>query len=177
MSGFRKAQPDTWKPVVGWEGIYEVGASGFIRRIKPGHCTHVGRILKPYSDKYGYLKTSLREPGRFQAVMVHQVVAAAFIGPKPTGLTVNHKNADQQDNRADNLEYLTSGDNSRHAASLGRRRGTSNANSKLSEADILSIRDLYKHGKTQVQIAALFSISQVQVSNIVRCKRGGWQHI
>ena len=52
--------------------------------------------------------------------MVHSLVALAFIGPRPEGMEVNHKDCDKQNNALNNLEYVTHGENQRHAAQMGR---------------------------------------------------------
>lgn len=52
-------------------------------------------------------------------MLVHRVVATAFV-PNPLGLReVNHINGDKTDNRAENLEWVTSKANHTHAVSIG----------------------------------------------------------
>lgn len=55
-------------------------------------------------------------------VLVHLIVAAAYLGERPEGMTVNHKNGDKQDASASNLEYVTQGENNRHAWRSGLQR-------------------------------------------------------
>jgi hypothetical protein len=55
-------------------------------------------------------------------MFVHRIVAAAFIGPCPDGLEINHKNGIKLDNRAENLEYTTRSANMKHAYDSGLRR-------------------------------------------------------
>lgn len=50
---------------------------------------------------------------------VHRIVIAAFIGPAPDGLVVNHKNGVKTDNRVSNLEYVTPEENAWHAWRIG----------------------------------------------------------
>lgn len=71
----------------------------------------------------GYVRVSLWSNGKRSRVWVHVLVAAAFIGPKPDGLEINHVNFIRADNRVGNIEYLTHPDNVRHSARAGRLRG------------------------------------------------------
>ncbi len=88
---------EEWRAVVGWEGIYEVSSLGRLRRAKAAPRTNAGKILtdKCFDRRHnGYIRNILlREPeGRRECASRHVIVAAAFIGPRPKGLQVNHKN-------------------------------------------------------------------------------------
>lgn len=139
--------------------------------------TSIGKRLARWPDKDGYEHVTYRWQDRVWNLPVHQLIAEAFIGPRPVGMTVNHINAIKRDNCISNLEYLSRTDNARHAAALGRRRGTSNANAKLTDGDVREMRRRYALGETQASLAQSFGITQVQVSHVVRRTRGGWPHI
>src|SRR4051812_22777189 len=104
---------ERWLPVVGCEGWYEVSDLGRVRRIRPGPSTKIGRLLIPSSNyqRRGELSVVLStgEPGgRGRRVRsVHRLVAEAFIGSRPRGYDLNHKNGEITDNRPENLEYVT----------------------------------------------------------------------
>jgi hypothetical protein len=176
MAGFRKATGESeWRSVVGWEGVYDVDQYGNIRRVKPSQHTTVGRVRVPSADRYGYLRVTLRDGQRAQTYPIHRAVALAFLGQPPAGHEVNHQDTVKTNNHVSNLEYLTPGDNSRHAASHGLRGGEANANAKLTIDDIVEIRAAYDAGGcTQTQLAQKHGVSQVQISNIVRRRHGGW---
>ena len=106
---------ETWLPVVGYEGFYEVSSFGRVRsvdRYERAHGIHMrfrrGQIIKPYEMPDGYLRTKLRKNGAPQKkIGVHRVVAMAFV-PNPDNLQiVNHIDHDKQNNNADNLEWVT----------------------------------------------------------------------
>lgn len=102
---------ETWKSIVGYEGLYEISNEGNVRslfqrsnRWKPG-------ILKPQKDKDGYLQVKLCKDGKGKVMKVHRLVAQAFI-PNPLNLeTVNHKDENKQNNAVSNLEWLSMKDN------------------------------------------------------------------
>jgi hypothetical protein len=121
---------ENWKPVKGYEGIYEVSDLGRVRSIDrvvadSRGCVHPvkGRIMKTGLHYKGYVRLMLsngqeREHGHF----VHRLVAEAFI-PNPDGLPeVNHKDENKANNRADNLEWCTHRANSQYG-SRGARIG------------------------------------------------------
>lgn len=99
-----------WRPVVGWEGFYEVSDAGRVRSM-PRPRVVVARPVKSTVDGNGYPKVDLHRPGRRSNMRVHVLVAAAFIGPRPDGQHVRHLNGDPADPRAVNLAYGTRSDN------------------------------------------------------------------
>lgn len=75
------------------------------------------KILTPFMDSSGYPIVSFwKVCGR---VRVHNIIAETFLGKKPFGSQVNHKNGNKCDNRPENLEYISQADNLRHAFRTG----------------------------------------------------------
>lgn len=115
---------ENWKPVVGYEGYYEVSDLGRVRRVerlvKAGikhneYRTTRSRILKQNQKRNGYLAVDLSKENIVKTIAVHKLVAKAFI-PEQEGRTeVNHKNCDKTDNRVENLEWVTPRENKDHA--------------------------------------------------------------
>lgn len=110
---------ETWKQVVGYEGLYEVSNLGRVRSLdreivaerggKPFRYKMKGRIIAPQERKHGYLSVCLygkeSKNGRFHQVSVHRIVAEAFI-PNPNGYSeVNHIDENKQNNSLSNLEW------------------------------------------------------------------------
>ena len=93
---------------------YQVTSEGDVLNKKSGRC------LKPRSDRYGYMNVVLCKNGVQHNRRVHRFVAEAFL-EQPDGETwqVNHKNGDKNDNRLDNLEFVSPSDNMRHAYANG----------------------------------------------------------
>lgn len=109
-----------WRPVVGFEGLYEVSSEGHVRRVGPTKGARVGRCLNPTHGGRGpYYFVTLRRNGRSHSPVVHRLVAAAFIGPCPDGHEVNHKDGTKRNNRVENLEYVTRSQNTKHAHDMG----------------------------------------------------------
>jgi len=110
---------EVWKPVVGYEGFYEVSDQGRIRSISGSrwngqriHCFN-GRILKPQCTGR-YQHVTLSRESQVSCIKVHQLVADAFLPPCPGTqgrrrgcYHIDHINNQPLDNRAANLQWLT----------------------------------------------------------------------
>ncbi len=88
---------------------YEVSNLGRVRN------AHTEQVLRPSKDGAGYLKLILCYQGHEKTCTVHNLVATAFVEGWREGLQVNHKNGVKTDNRAENLEWVSSSENHRHA--------------------------------------------------------------
>jgi len=75
------------------------------------------KILKQHKTA-GYLRVSLSNKGKVRHLLVHRLVAMAFLGTPPDGYEVNHKDRDKLNNSVDNLEWCSRGRNMEHAHSL-----------------------------------------------------------
>ena len=95
-----------WKPVVGYEGLYEVSNTGLIKSL---NCYNYKepRIMKLGRRPDGYLSVGLSKNNVTKTKTVHRIVAEAFI-PNPDNLEmVNHKDEDRANNNVENLEWCT----------------------------------------------------------------------
>lgn len=104
----RNGKRETWIPIKGFEQYYSVSSLGRVRRECRGPHTQKGKILKPGITTHGYQMVVLhRNNGKGTSFRVHGLVSEAFLGPRPKGLEVHHKNGRRTDNRLCNLEYVT----------------------------------------------------------------------
>ena len=107
---------EDWKPVVGFEGKYEVSDLGNVRAAASK------RQSSQYVNNSGYMAISFRKgSGKSHKRLVHRVVMAAHVGPCPEHHTVNHIDCDKQNNHLGNLEYVTHSQNLLHAYQHGLR--------------------------------------------------------
>lgn len=113
---------EEWRPVKGYEGLYEVSNMGRVRSVDRitavtrGDTTYEvpykGKMLTPQEIRHGYLGVQLFGRGghatrNMKGFSVHRLVAEAFL-PNPDNLAeVNHKDEDKQNNRLDNLEWCS----------------------------------------------------------------------
>lgn len=141
---------EVWKTIAE-KPLYSVSNLGRIRRDVPSR-THPSGILKPGFRK-GYAFVTFYAAGIQYKKQVHTLVAEAFIGPRPDGHQINHKNGVKHDNRSDNLEWITASQNIRHSFSvLGKQApmGETNGMAKLTDEQVRTIR---KHPGTLREIS------------------------
>lgn len=113
---------EVWKDVKGYEGYYQVSNMGRVKSL------FTGNIMKTYTSNHGYISLRLARCnyGKTKLVLLHRIVAEAFI-PNPDNLPqVGHKDETKTNNRDDNLEWTLSCDNNntekhRERISKGRR--------------------------------------------------------
>ena len=101
---------EIWKPVVGYEGSYEVSNNGrifSIPRLNSRGFSRRGRFLKPAPDTSGHLQVGLSRNGIQSRKAVHRLVLEAFVGPCPPGMEACHWDDDPTNNRLENLRWDT----------------------------------------------------------------------
>lgn len=90
---------EIWKPVVGYEGLYEVSNLGKIRNIK------LNKYKSPTKTSNGYMRIGLNKNGDGKLFFVHRLVADAFLSNPDNLPCINHKDEDKTNNSVDNLEW------------------------------------------------------------------------
>ena len=94
---------EIWKPILGYEGLYEVSSKGRVRSIERRGTK--GKILKPAIHIKGYYQYALTKDSVTKWHKAHRLVAIAFI-PNPHNLPcVNHKDERPENNCVENLEW------------------------------------------------------------------------
>ena len=96
---------EIWKDIPGYEGLYQVSNTGFVKPLKYKNVP----MTKGGIDIHGYYRKQLCKDGKKKFFKVHQLVAMAFLGHKPDGqnMVVNHIDNNQLNNRLDNLELVS----------------------------------------------------------------------
>lgn len=102
-----------WKMIPGYEGQYMVSSWGRVKSFNYFN-TKKEHLLTPHKNQNGYLSAQLCKKGKTKLILIHRLVALAFI-PNPDNLPViNHKDENKTNNRMDNLEWCTYSHNSKH---------------------------------------------------------------
>ena len=163
---------EEWRPIgEGWP--YEASSDGRIRRSEAAGGLMAGHVLAQYTKnrRTGYPCVMLRP-------FVHTLVARAFLGERPEGYVVNHKDGDKNNSRPGNLEYVTRADNQYHALETGLSptRGETHPLAKLSEVQIREIRARYTGAwGEQGRLGKEYGVSQMLIGQIVRGEI--WTHL
>lgn len=116
---------EIWKPISGWEGLYEISNHGRVKSLarltSTGNRSVPERILK-HNVMKGYHCVTLQYAGKHKVYRVHRLVIGAFGEQQPSDEhEVNHIDGDKANNCIENLEWVTPKENTDHAFDTGLR--------------------------------------------------------
>jgi len=159
--------PETWIPIAGYEGLYEVSDLGRVRALPCPTCgNRKASIMRGSTTRYPTVQLAIHRVK--QARLVHRLVAAAFIGPCPDGQEVRHLDGNRRNNTLANLAYGTHDENMADQIAHGTRpAGTKHYRSKLNETEIADIRAAWAQGERPCDLADRYGVSRPTISRIV----------
>lgn len=143
---------ENWRSVDGYEGLLEVSDAGAVRTLPSvrsglrNGVPHVqrkrGTVLSPFVGKHGYEVVAPKFGDDRRKLLVHRLVAAAFVDGHFDGATVNHKDGNKRNNVPANLEWVTLAENTAHQWQTGlvNLRGELHPLAKLTDDDVQAIR-------------------------------------
>ena len=153
---------EEWKQVPGYDD-YEVSNLGRVISYKYGR----SKLLQIGPFDNGYCTVTLSKNGIEKARRVSELVLTTFIGPCPKGKETSHLNGNSKDDRLKNLAWETHLENMNRGIKYNtNQQGEKNGNAKLTEEDILKIKNLIKQGYIQGYIAGMFNVSDSRISKI-----------
>lgn len=179
------AQVKIWKPIPGYEGLYEVTAFGDVRSVdriveypdnKPSRFFK-GKILKQslqVNKKYYGLRLSKK--GKTKLWLIHQLVALSFLGPRETNMVVCHGPKGCLVNTLDNLSYGTVLKNNLDQwRDKTKPYGELCSWSKLKTKEVFEIHALHKAGVSNKSLSLRFNVSPSRICDIIKGR--GWNHL
>ena len=114
-----------WKNVKGYEGLYQVSHKGDVKSLDRVYdlgnrkCLYRGKMMQATDNGSGYLRIKLSKNNKSRRVMVHRIVADAFLLNPKKYRVVNHKDGNKKNNALENLEWCTHSYNNLHARKIG----------------------------------------------------------
>jgi hypothetical protein len=180
-------EPDgeRWRPVVKYEGLYEVSDRGRVRSLwfingKARQARPKPLILKTYLNDAGYHTLTLVSfDGRHLTKSVHSLVLTAFMGVAPPGRPCGgHRDGNPANNSLYNLRWITHAENEEDKRRHGRSLiGERNHQAKLTVAAVRQMREDYVNNPMQTfkTLAAKYGVSRVVAHKIIR--RKAWKHV
>jgi len=166
---------EEWRPVVGFEGQYEVSSLGRVKSLPKtvlrgrGPFITKERIIGGRSRAAGYPIVRIRE----KTLYIHALVLESFVGPRPVGFEACHNNGDRTDNRSDNLRWDTPRSNQMDRAKHGTsNRGERCANARLTSAEALEIM---KSTDRTCELAHRYGVAPQTICAIRKGRN--WKHL
>lgn len=153
-----------WKPISGYEGLYEVSLDGQVRSIG-GRKGTSGKILRQ-QDQRGYQKVDLCKNGKKRTFQVHRLVAQEFLYNSQNKPYINHIDGKPYNNNIINLEWCDHQENMTHAWRTGlmNNRGELHGMHKLTKTEAGYIKE--HRLMTVKQLSDMFKISEGAVYDI-----------
>ncbi len=154
-----------WKPLVGYEGRYEISESGEVRSLKFRGVGGV-HLMKTTRNYSGYHVISLgidRKQHR-----LHNLVLETFVGPRPEGMHGCHNDDDKDNNQLSNLRWDTPKENCKDRTDNGNyigRRG------KITESERQDIFNRIHAGESAKKLAMEYGISDCRIYQIKNLDR------
>lgn len=151
---------ESWRPILGYEGLYEVSNLGRVRRVK---------IITPTRKKHGYMQISLVDRnGVRKSFRLHRIVATAFV-PNPEGKPqVNHRDENPENNRASNLEWATAEENTNYGSRTARAAAKNGSKTPVVQIDPATLKVLAEYPGQSAAAQA----TGIKISCINACLRG-----
>lgn len=155
--------------VRGYHG-YTVDEDGNVYSYRSGSCRKLSQ-----RDHRGYLHVTIRDcnhPVKIHKEPVHKLVLSSFVGVREDGMVCRHLNGNAHDNRLVNLCWGTPKENVddsiRHGTAICLRLGEEHVASKLTNEEVVQIREKYSVGYKQSELANAYGVTQRHISDIVR---------
>jgi hypothetical protein len=166
-----------WRPVVGYEGLYEVSDSGRVRScdrrvVSYGgrEYTRKGRDLAQASDKDGYKKVHLCKNGKSCHRTVHSLVLEAFTTVRDPGKVCRHLDGHPENNHLSNLSWGTPSENHQDCYDYGGTHGRG----KLTREQVLEIASRLESGEKQADLAREYGVHFMNIHAIKTRKHFGY---
>jgi len=182
-SFFRNNSMENWKPIKGFEGLYDISDFGNIRGYRKAIngkqmlFTTPQQPITPCNDKNGYKIVRLWKDKKPYSKRVHRLALETFIGECPNGMECCHKDNNKENNKLHNLTWDTHRNNQVRDGG-GRSiigKGEDNPMAKLSLLQVVKIKELAKKGLKRQSISHILNIKIDTVGRIIRGER--WGHV
>lgn len=166
-----------WKPVLGFEGFYEVSAKGTVRSIQRQNPRNKkmmgGGFVKPILGSRGYFVVNLTKANVRKQVFLHKLVLEAFMGPRPPGLQACHNDGNRLNCSLENLRWDTASNNHKDKRLHGTWQVGEKANNvKLTNETVISIRTQKLRPRQAVE---MYGLSLSNAKKIINKKT--WRHL
>lgn len=169
---------EQWKPVVGYEGLYEVSNEGRVRsldrqvRTKRGFRNYKAKFLASAVKCNGYLVCRLYKNDGGKNFYIHRLLLEAFVGECPNGMEVCHNDDNKNNNHLPNLRWDTHQQNCQERVS---NQGEVHHFAKLTEKQVSEIKWALSHYFKPNEIASYYGVTGANIRAIANNK--SWRKV
>jgi len=164
---------EIWRPVYGYEGLYEVSNFGKVRSVnrwvpngKGGTISLNSVALRPSVNTFGYFMVNLCKCGKTNTRLVHRLVASSFLKNEHGKKIVNHIDGNKKNNYVSNLEWCTASENTKHAYSIGLMRITECMRKTMNRSRAVVRIDMFGNSKTYHSLTSASICESVSLTSI-----------
>lgn len=180
-------QEEIWKDIKQLEGLYQISNLGRVKSLprvinspvqKCGFRISKEKIKSLQNNGKGYYQLYVQVNNKRKLFYIHRLVAKYFIPNPENKPEVNHINGIKTDNRVENLEWVTSSENTIHAIKNNLIRfGEKSYNNLLTEQKVLLIRRLFRINPnfSRKNVAKKFNVSEGCIYGVIR--NVTWKHL
>lgn len=175
---------EIWKDVKGYEGLYQVSNFGEIkhlpydfRNISGTH--HINeRKLIPHTNNNGYYMVDLYKNNKRKTLLLHRLVAQAFVENPNNYPIVNHKDNTPSNCNASNLEWCTLSYNSQYSYNTTNRAKTTKWSKGKNHYKSKKVYATDKQGKILYRFNCIMDAERelgILNTSIVSCLKGKYK--
>ena len=166
---------EKWLDIKNYKNYYQISSWGRVKSLKHWKSP---RLLLTQSKRYP--KVTLTKNQERQHFNIHRLVADAFIANPMKKPHVHHKHGIKNDNKVENLEWITPSENEFNSYTLGKVahcRGSNHHFAKLDETQVRKIKNALKKYKRGLgkKLAEQYGIQKTIISKIKNNKI--WLHV
>lgn len=141
-----------YKDIIGYEGYYKISEFGEVIATRYKEPKVMKPFYKIWNDPSSYKRISLSKKCKSIKYSIHRLVAMAFVDGYKESLVVNHIDGDNNNNHFENLEWVTSEENERHAILNNLKGNAQGVKQYRNTSGYVGVTKSYSKWKAQIRI-------------------------
>lgn len=162
---------EVWQDIKGYENLYKISNWGNVMSLKRN------KLMTPKKTKHGYITITLSKKGEIKTFFLHRLIAETFIPNPENKPYIDHINTIRDDNRVENLRWVTPSENNNNPLTLKRMLEITNTNEYKKTQSITKSKGVVQYTLDGKMLAVFYGgreasrktgISQISISQCCR---------
>lgn len=162
---------EVWQDIKGYENLYQISNWGNVMSLRSN------KLITPQKNKYGYITIKLSKKGEIKTFLLHRLIAETFIPNPENKPYIDHINTNRDDNRLENLRWVTPSENNNNPLTLKRMLEITNTNEYKKKKSITKSKGVVQYTLDGKMLAVFYGgreasrktgISQISISQCCR---------